>query len=185
MPRGLRPGEGQFSQRGARTILALRSDDAPVRSFKWRQALRKFGGTGTTVRRARRNFAEGVARLASIGDTGSMKSLYRGHRFPSEIISHAVWLYHRLPLSFRDVADILAEFGVTDSYEAIRLWCRTFGPDFGWNLRRRHGRPSDLWHVDEVFITIRGECLYLWRAVDQDGDVLDVPGTRRWDARAA
>ena len=114
-----------------------------------------------------------------------MKSLYRGHRFPPEIISHAVWLCHRFTLSFRDVEDLLALRGVTVSYEAIRLWCRKFGPTFARNLRRRHGRLGDVWHVDQVFVTIRGQRRYLWRAVDQDVAVLDILVTRRRDARAA
>ena len=114
-----------------------------------------------------------------------MESLYRGHRFPPKIISHAVWLYHRFTLSFRDVEDLLAERGITVSYEAIRSWRRKFGPEYGRTLRRRQGRLGDIWHVDEVFITIRGERHYLWRAVDQDGDVLDILATRRRDKRTA
>ena len=86
-----------------------------------------------------------------------MESLYRRHRLPSEIISHAVWLYHRFTLSFRDVEDLLAERGITVSYEAIRSWCRKFGPAYALALRRRQGRLGDIWHVDEVFITIRGD----------------------------
>ena len=96
-----------------------------------------------------------------------------------------MWLYHRFTLSFRDVEDLLAERGVTGSYEAIRLWCRKFGPAYAHNLRRRQDRLGDVWHLDEVFIRIRGERYYLWRAVDQDGDVLDILVTRRRDARAA
>ncbi len=114
-----------------------------------------------------------------------MESLYRRHRFPPEIISHAVWLYHRFTLSFRDVEDLLAERGVSVSYEAIRSWCRKFGPEYARTLRRRQGRLGDIWHVDEVFITMRGERHYLWRAVDQDGDVLDILVTRHRDRRAA
>ncbi len=90
-----------------------------------------------------------------------MESLYRRHRFPPEIISHAVWLYHRFTLSFRDVEDLLAERGVTVSYEAIRSWRRKFGPEYARTLRRRQGRLGDIWHVDEVFITIRGQRHYL------------------------
>ena len=99
---------------------------------------------------------------------------YHGYRFPRELISHAVWLYHRFGLSFRNVEDLLAERGVTVSYEAIRLWCQTFGPDFARRLRRRRGRMGDTWHLDEVFVTIQGRRQYLWRAVDQDGDVIDL-----------
>ncbi len=114
-----------------------------------------------------------------------MGSLYRRHRFPPEIISHAVWLYHRFALSFRDVEDLLAERGITVSYEAIRSWCRKFGPAYARALRRRQGRLGDIWHVDEVFITIRGERHYPWRAVDQDDDVLDILVTRHSDRKAA
>jgi len=114
-----------------------------------------------------------------------MESLYRRHRFPPEIISHAVWLYHRFTLSFRDVEDLLAERGIKVSYEAIRSWCRKFGPGYARTLRRRQGRLGDIWHVDEVFITIHAERHYLWRAADQDGDVLDILATRRRDKRAA
>jgi putative transposase len=114
-----------------------------------------------------------------------MKSTYRGHRFPPEVISYAVWLYHRFTLSFRDVEDLLAERGITVSYEAIRNWCMKFGPTYARSLRRKQGRHGDIWHVDELFITIRGERYYLWRAVDQDGDVIDILVTKRRDRRAA
>ncbi len=114
-----------------------------------------------------------------------MESLYRGHRFPPEIISHAVWLYHRFTLSFRDVEDLLAERGILVSYEAIRYWCRKFGPAYSRTLRRKQGRLGDIWHVDELFITIQGQRRYLWRAVDQDGDVIDILVTKRRDRRAA
>ena len=88
-------------------------------------------------------------------------------------------------MSFRDVEGLLAERGVTVSYEAIRLRCRKFGPAYAHNLRRRQGRLGDVWHLDEVFIRIRGERYDLWRAADQDGDVLDILVTRCRDARAA
>ena len=100
---------------------------------------------------------------------------------------HAVWLYHRFTLSFRYVEGLLAERGVTVSYEAIRFWCRKFGPAYARTLRRRQGRLGDMWHVDELFITIPGEryyLYYLWRAVDQDGDVLDILVTRHRDRKA-
>ena len=93
---------------------------------------------------------------------------YRGYRFPPEIISHAVWLYHRFCLSFRDVEDLLAQRGVTVSYETIRHWCQTFGLDYARKLRRRRGRLGDTWYLDEVFVTFHGRRQYLWRAVDQD-----------------
>ena len=114
-----------------------------------------------------------------------MKSSYKGHRFPAEIISYAVWLYHRFILSFRDVEDLLAERGITVSYEAIRFWCSKFGPPYARVLRRKQGRLGDIWHVDEVFIKIRGKLSYLWRAVDQDGEVIDVLVQKRRNKGAA
>ncbi len=110
---------------------------------------------------------------------------YHGYRFPPEIISHAVWLYHRFCLSFRDVEDLLAERGVTVSYEAIRQWCQTFGLAYARTLRRRRGRMGDTWYLDELFVTIQGRQQYLWRAVDQDGDVIDILVQSRRDRRAA
>ena len=110
---------------------------------------------------------------------------YRRHRFPPEIISYAVWLYHRFCMSFRDVEDLLAERGVVVTHETIRQWCRKFGPDYARTLRRRRGRLGDTWYLDEVFVTIRGERHYLWRAVDQDGDVIDILVQRRRSASAA
>ena len=110
---------------------------------------------------------------------------YRGYRFPPEIIGHAVWLYHRFCLSFRDVEDLLAQRGITVSYEAIRLWCLKFGPEYARILKRREGRLGDTWHLDEVFVTIQGEWQYLWRAVDQDGDVIDILVQPRRDRKAA
>ena len=114
-----------------------------------------------------------------------MKSSYKGYRFPPEIISHAVWLYHRFTLSLRDVEELLAERGITVSYESIRHWCLKFGLTYARSLRGKQGRLGDIWHVDEVFLKIQGEQLYLWRAVDQDGDTLDILVTKRRDKRAA
>ena len=110
---------------------------------------------------------------------------YHGYRFPPDIISHAVWLYHRFGVSFRDVEDLLAQRGITVSYEAIRLWCLTFGSVYARRLKRRQGRLGDIWHLDEVFVTIQGQRRYLWRAVDQDGDVIDILVQSRRDCRAA
>ncbi len=111
--------------------------------------------------------------------------LYKGHRFPCEIISHTVWLYHRFTLSLRDVEDLMAERGVIVSYETIRCWCLKFGPQYAKSVRRKQGRLGDIWHVDELFVRIQGRQVYLWRAVDQDGDVLDILVTKRRDKRAA
>lgn len=110
---------------------------------------------------------------------------YHGYRFPIEIIGYSVWLYHRFALSFRDVEELLAERGVTVSYETVRQWCRKFGPEYARRLRQREGQLGDIWHLDEVFVNIRGTRQYLWRAVDQDGDVIDILVQTRRDARAA
>ena len=110
---------------------------------------------------------------------------YHGYRFPPLIISHAVWLYHRFCLSFRDAEDLLAQRGITVSYETIRQWCRTFGPAYARTLRRRRGRLGDTWYLDELFVNIQGEQQYLWRAVDQDGDVIDILVQPRRDRHAA
>ncbi len=110
---------------------------------------------------------------------------YSGYRYPAEIISHTVWLYFRFALSFREVEELLAARGIGLSYETVRQWCRTFGQEFANAIRRRQGRPGDTWYMDEVFITIGGERHYLWRAVDQDGDVLDILVQKRRDKRAA
>lgn len=110
---------------------------------------------------------------------------YRGYRFPAEIISHAVWLYHRFTVSFRDVENLLAERGVTVSYESIRQRCLRFGPEYTRRLRRRQGALGDTWHLDELFITIHGHRHYLCRAVDQDGDMLEILVQHRRDKRAA
>ena len=110
---------------------------------------------------------------------------YRGYRFPPEIISHPVWLYFRFGLIFRDVEDLLAERGVSVTYESIRQWCLTFGLDYARRLRRRRGRMGDTWHLDEVFVKIQGRQQYLWRAVDEDGDVIDILVQSRRHRRAA
>src|SRR6267378_3817222 len=101
-------------------------------------------------------------------------SRYHRHRFPVEIISHCVWLYFRFTLSFRDIEEMLAMRGVSLSYETVREWCLKFGQTYANGLRRRSPRPGDQWHLDEVFLKINGRLHYLWRAVDQDGDVLDI-----------
>ncbi len=116
---------------------------------------------------------------------GSESPSYRGFRFPGEIISHCVWLYHRFPLSFREVEEMMLERGVVVSHETIRQWCAKFGQTYANGLRRRRPRAGDKWHLDEVFIKINGKTHYLWRAVDQHGNVLDVLVTSRRDARDA
>lgn len=95
--------------------------------------------------------------------------IYKRHRFPPEIISYAVWLYYRFSLSHRDIEDLLAERGITISYETIRLWCIKFGAKYAGRLKRRHQGYGDTFYIDEVFVKISGKQHYLWRAVDQDG----------------
>ena len=99
---------------------------------------------------------------------------YKGFRFPQEIISHAVWLYFRFNLSYRDVEELLAARGVIVTYETVRQWGHKFGQQFANQLRRRRAQPGDKWHCDEVFLKINGKQQYLWRAVDQHGHVLDI-----------
>jgi len=100
--------------------------------------------------------------------------IYAGYRFPAEIISHAVWLYFRFSLSYRDVEELLAARGIVVTYETIRQWCQKFGQQYAKGLRRRRAQTGDKWHLDEVFLKINGKLHYLWRAVDQYGNVLDI-----------
>jgi putative transposase len=111
--------------------------------------------------------------------------VYRRHRFPSEIISHCVWLYFRFSLSFRDVAGRMSSRGVSLTYETVREWCLKFGQTYANGLRHRSPRPGDRGHLDEVFLKINGRLHYLWRAVDQDGDLLDTLVQSRRDQKAA
>ncbi|MER6113993.1 IS6 family transposase [Streptomyces hirsutus] len=115
----------------------------------------------------------------------SVPPSYRGHRYDGEIISHCVWLYHRFPLSFREVEELMPGRGVLVSYETVRRWCLKFGQAYAHGLRRRRPRPGDTWHLDEVFIKINSELKYLWRAVDQHGNVLDILLQNRRDKAAA
>lgn len=110
---------------------------------------------------------------------------YKGHRYPVEIINHCVWLYFRFPLSFREVEELMLERGVVVSYETIRRWCAKFGQAYANQLRRRRARPGDKWHLDEVFVRINDRQHYLWRAVDQHGNVLDILVQSRRNAVAA
>ena len=110
---------------------------------------------------------------------------YRGYRFPATVISHCVWLYFRFSPSYRDVEEMMAERGVVVSYETIREWCQKFGQAYAKRLRIRRGRLGDRWHLDEVFLRINGRLQYLWRAVDQDGEVLDILVQPRRSRQAA
>ena len=115
----------------------------------------------------------------------SEPATYPGHRFPAEIINHAIWLYRLFGLSFRDIELILAERSIVVSHESVRQWCLKFGSEFARRLRRRRPKPGDTWHLDEVFLKINGKLHYLWRAVDQHGVVLDILVQDRRNATAA
>src|SRR5256714_2914411 len=108
---------------------------------------------------------------------------YSRHRFPPPVIQHSIWLYLRFPLSYRDVEELLAERGLEVSYETVRRWVLKFGPG-ARRLRRCRPRPSDRWHLDEMVVRIAGKRMYLWRAVDHEGEVLDMLVQRRRDKRA-
>ena len=112
-------------------------------------------------------------------------NIYKRHRFPPSIISYAVWLHYRFNLSHRDIEDILAERGITVSHESIRLWCIKFGAKYARRLKRRHRGHGDTFYIDEVSVKINGKQHYLWRAVDQDGEVVDVYLQRKRDGAAA
>jgi putative transposase len=110
---------------------------------------------------------------------------YKRHRFPPALIADAVWLYFRFPLSLRLVEEMLLERGIVVSYETIRCWAKKFGPDYAHRLRRKQPSSTDIWHLDEVVITIAGRKHWLWRAVDQDGYVLDEIVENRRNTKAA
>ena len=110
---------------------------------------------------------------------------YKRHRFPPDIISYAVWLYFRFNLSHRDIEDLLAQRGILVSYESIRLWCIKFGQKYARRLKRRHKGYGDTFYIDEVFVKINGKQQYLWRAVDQEGEIIDVFIQSRRDGAAA
>lgn len=136
---------------------------------------------------------EGIVRLKvkchlTVGTAESLDAhrlLLSSSSLPTEIISHSVWLYFRFALSFRDVEEMLAQRGVVLTYETIRAWCLKIGQTYANDLRRRSPRPGDKWYLDEVFLKINGSIHYLWRAVDQDGEVLDIMVQSRRDKGAA
>src|SRR5512144_955235 len=110
---------------------------------------------------------------------------YAGYRYPAEILSHTVWLYFRFTLSLRDIEELLAARGILVTYATLRQWCLKFGQPFANEVRRRLPRPGDKWHLDEVYLKINGQLHYLWRAVDQDGQVLDILLQTRRNKHAA
>ena len=111
--------------------------------------------------------------------------MYASYRYPSQVVSHAVLLYHRFTLSFRDVEDLLASRGINVSYETVRNWCVKFGNQYSSQIRKKRGQLGDIWYLDEVFIKVNGVLHYLWRAVDQDGDELDILVQKRRNKKAA
>ena len=113
------------------------------------------------------------------------KISYHRHRFPAHVIRHAVWLYARFTLSYRDVEDLLAERGLDISYETVRRWFQKFGAPIARNLRSSRPIPNDIWHLDEMVIVIRGKRHWLWRAVDSEGEVLDFLVQSKRNAKAA
>jgi putative transposase len=117
--------------------------------------------------------------------TTSSSPTYTGYRFPAEIISHAVWLYFRFSLSYRDVEELMVARGSIVTYETIRQWCQKFGQHSANQLRQRRVQTGDKWHLDEVFLKINGKIQYLWRAVDQHGNVLDILVQSRRNKQAA
>ena len=113
------------------------------------------------------------------------KISYARYRFPPVIIQHSVWLYFRFPLSYRDVEDLLAERGIDVSYETVRRWALKFGQAYARRLRKTRPRPDCRWHLDEMFVSINGKRMYLWRAVDSEGEVLDILVQSRRNKTAA
>lgn len=112
--------------------------------------------------------------MGGTGVEGGMTISYSHHRFPPELIQHAVWLYVRFTLSYRDVEDLLAERGIDVSYETIRCWVVKFGAMYARRIRRSRPRPSARWYLDEMFASMRGRRVYLWRAVDDEDEVLEI-----------
>ncbi len=110
---------------------------------------------------------------------------YARYQFPAEIIRYAVWLYLRFTLSYRDVEELLAERGIETSYETVRRWVMKFRPAFARNLRRLRPKPTATWHLDEMVVSIQGRRMYLWRAVDSEGEVLDLLVQPKRDTKAA
>ena len=110
---------------------------------------------------------------------------FKRHRFPPDIIRLGIWLYYRFTLSFRDVEELLAERGIDASYETVRCWANKFGPAIAANIRRRRGRADSVWHLDEMVVRINGTRMFMWRAVDGEGEVLDVLVQKRRNKAAA
>ncbi|WP_201381659.1 IS6 family transposase [Ktedonobacter sp. SOSP1-52] len=117
--------------------------------------------------------------------TQASAPVYKGFRFPVEVISHCIWLYFRFSLSFRDIEELMVQRGMVLTYETIRQWCLKCGQTYASELKRRRPKMGDTWHLDEVYLKINGKIYYLWRAVDQEGDVLDILVQSRRNKHAA
>jgi putative transposase len=169
-------------ERSANAILFPRAKDPsdPFVEIAQSVGLQSIGQHGT-VKLTRCEAESGYLAVMPI----ARDPVYRRHRFPPEVISHAVWLYFRFPLSLRMVEEMLVERGICVTYETVRQWGKKFGRSFADQIRRRAPARGDKWHLDEVVVTIAGEQHWLWRAVDQNGFVLDVLVQRRRDATAA
>lgn len=123
--------------------------------------------------------------LVATGCTRLKPISYQRHRFPPEVIQHAVWLYFRFTLSLRDIEELLAWRGIETRYETIRCWCLKFGPEIAANLKKQRPAPASTWHLDEMVVKVGGKRMYLWRAVDAEGEILDMLMQSRRDAGAA
>ncbi|OYD66766.1 citrate lyase beta subunit [Rhodococcus sp. OK302] len=165
---GLAAGRGAIVDKSGRII-----DEAVVRSARRTLSTSQQPTTDMYKHEKKMRHSQ-LGEIASAGQDSMMSSTYKGYRFPREIIAHCVWLYHRFPLSYREVEVLMRARGVDVSYETIRTWCAAFGPEYAAALRRRAPRPDDRWHLDEVSLKINGKRQYLWRAVDQHGNVLDI-----------
>jgi transposase-like protein len=126
-----------------------------------------------------------ISGVSPHGDRCMKPISFKRHRFPPDVIRLGIWLYYRFTLSLRDVEDLLAERGIDVNYETVRCWANKFGPAIAANLRRRRGRADSVWHLDEMMVRINGVRMYMWRAVDKEGEVLDVLVQKRRNKTAA
>jgi hypothetical protein len=152
----------------------------------WFAFLAAAAGIREGFRCCQTNANQSLEPLSLLGSRGTpmARISYKRHRFPSAVIQYTVWLYFRFTLSFRDVEEMMAHRGVDVSYETIRYWTIKFGPAIAANLRRRKLPPSPRWHLDEMVSTIAGERVWIWRAVDDEGEVMDMIVQKRRDTRA-
>jgi putative transposase len=168
---------GRYSAESAKVAWAERRRERKMQRFKSRGSAQRFLSTHAAVYNTHLGIVTPprACGILSCPVAKRMKKIsYSGYRFPPEIIHQAIWLYLRFTLSLRDVEDLLAERGVALSYETVRRWVNHFGPMIAADLRKRRLKPHGTWHLDEVYLKIDGRMVYLWRAVDAEGEVLDV-----------